>query len=379
MRYISYPRAMALFSLSLLTLMGCQPKDSVDPQENTTAQTTATPKATTTSTQNTIAPEDEALWKQANQLFKVLSAEPDSPQSNPTTPEKVQLGKMLFHDTRLSKSGALSCNSCHSLAAYGVDSRPTSIGHGFQTGERNAPSVYNSSLHFSQFWDGRAADLEAQAGGPILNPVEMAMDDEAKTIERIKSIPEYQQAFDKVFPDGQDSISYQNIARAIAAFERTLLTPAPFDRFLAGDGNALSAEEKAGLKTYMSYGCAACHNGVGVGGTLYQKFGVISPYAHQKDTGRFQVTGQEADKYVFKVPSLRNVARTAPYFHDGKVWSLNEAVKTMAKTQLGKDITPEETAQIVSFLNSLTGTVPEDALRLPQLPPSGDNTPHPEI
>ena len=325
-----------------------------------------------------LSPEDEALWKQANQFFRALSVEPNSPQNNPTTPEKVQLGKSLFYDPRLSKSGNISCSSCHSLASYGADNLPTSIGHGFKTGERNAPTVLNASLHFSQFWDGRAEDLESQAAGPILNPIEMGMISEAIAVERIRSIPEYKQAFEKIFAEEQNSVSYQNIARAIASFERTLLTPAPFDEYLKGDHNALSVEAKAGLKTYISYGCTACHNGVGLGGTLYQKFGIIHPYIHQKDTGRFQITQNPDDKYVFKVPSLRNVDRTAPYFHDGRVWNLEAAVIIMAKTQLGKEMSSEDAKKILSFLASLTGSLPEDALQLPQLPASTQHTPPPE-
>ncbi len=301
---------------------------------------------------------EKALQERANQFFRPLKAEPDSPQANPTTPEKVRLGKMLFHDTRLSKSGTLSCNSCHNLNTYGVDNLPTSIGHESQAGKRNSPTVLNASLHFSQFWDGRAADLEAQAGGPILNPAEMAMESEEVVIARLKSIPEYREAFDQAFTDGQDHISYLNMARAIAAFERTLLTPAPFDRYLEGDTSALSPTAQKGLETFLNYGCNACHNGVGVGGTLYQKFGVIQPYQHAGDLGRFEITRNPEDKYVFKVPSLRNVARTAPYFHDGKVATLEEAVRTMARTQLGKDMPIEDARHIVAFLESLTGELP---------------------
>lgn len=312
--------------------------------------------------------DDEALWKEASQFFRALSPTPDSPQANPTTPEKVQLGKALFHDPRLSQSGTLSCSSCHNLNAYGVDGLPTSIGHERKAGERNAPTVFNASLHFSQFWDGRAEDLEAQAKAPILNPSEMGMVSETVAVERIKRIPEYKQAFENSFAEGQNSVSYQNIARAIAAFERTLLTPAPFDRYLQGDRNALSDAAREGLKTYIHYGCTACHNGVGVGGALYQKFGVVNPYPHQKDTGRFRVTQNPEDKYVFKVPSLRNVERTAPYFHDGKIESLEKAVITMAKTQLGKDMPSEDAQKIIAFLSSLTGTLPPEALTPPELP-----------
>lgn len=333
-----------MMALGCLVAFACQPQDksqSSPPKESVL--------------------EEEALWSQANQLFKALKTIPDSPSNNPTTPEKVELGRMLFHEPRLSQSGRISCSSCHNLALYGVDGRPTSLGHNAQVGSRNAPTVFNASLHFSQFWDGRAADLESQAAGPILNPVEMAMESEPIAVERLQKIPEYQAAFQKVFPESSQAISYTNITRAIAAFERTLLTPSPFDEYLAGNRNRLSAAEKEGLQTYIRYGCTACHNGMGLGGNLYQKFGLIHPYPHEKDTGRFQVTQKPEDKYVFKVPSLRNVARTAPYFHDGQVSDLQEAILIMAKTQLGKNMPPEDAQKIAVFLNSLTGEIPNTA------------------
>lgn len=317
---------------------------------------------------------EEALWTQANQLFKALNTNPVSPAENPTTPEKVALGKMLFHEPRLSQSGRISCSSCHNLSLYGVDARATSLGHNAQAGKRNAPTVFNASLHFAQFWDGRATDLESQAAGPILNPVEMAMESEPVAAERLQAIPAYRSAFEKVFPDRDPAVSYRHITQAIAAFERTLLTPAPFDAYLTGDKDRLSPVEKEGLRTYIRYGCTACHNGMGVGGNLYQKFGVVNPYPHAQDTGRFEVTQNPEDKYVFKVPSLRNVARTAPYFHDGKVWDLEEAITIMAKTQLGKDIPPEDAQKIVAFLNTLTGDIPKTALERPILPPPHADT-----
>lgn len=326
-----------------------------------------------------ISESDKALWEQANQVFKPLPLEAQSPPSNPTTAEKVQLGKMLFHDPRLSKSGAFSCNSCHNLASYGVDNRPTSIGHGFKTGTRNSPTVLNSDLQVAQFWDGRAADLEEQAEGPILNPVEMAMPDPDMLLQRLNSIPQYKEAFAEAFPKSKPSVSYKNVARAIASFERTLRSPSRFDQFLLGQGDALRPEEKEGLQTFMTQGCITCHNGVNVGGGMYQKFGLHHPYPHQSDRGRAEVTQKERDAYFFKVPSLRNVTKTYPYFHDGKVWDIHEAVKIMGKTQLGKDLSTEEVTQIVAFLDSLTGELPPEALQLPVLPPSGPDTPQPQI
>jgi len=207
----------------------------------------------------------------------------------------------------------------------------------------------------------------------------MAMPDEAAVLKRLESIPEYQEAFKQAYPDGESALSYKNMAKAIAAFERTLITPAPFDSYLAGNTQALDAEEKAGLKQFMSQGCTACHSGKNIGGSLYQKFGLVNPYEHQQDTGRFEATGEEKDKYFFKVPTLRNIAKTYPYFHDGKIWDLNEAVKIMGKTQLGKDLTEQETSEIVAFLNSLTGELPMEARTLPTLPASQVKTPRPSL
>ncbi|NPB04072.1 MAG: cytochrome-c peroxidase [Thermotogae bacterium] len=319
---------------------------------------------------------DQKLFEKAKVVFKPLPKEIPSPKDNPTTPEKVELGKMLYYDPRLSRSGFISCNSCHNLATFGVDNQETSIGHRWQLGPRNAPTVLNAAFHIAQFWDGRAADLEEQAKGPIINPVEMAMPDSTHAVEVIKSIPQYVEMFKKVF-GGNDPVTYDNIAKAIAAFERTLITRSRFDRFLEGDLSALSEEEKEGLKLFMDKGCSACHNGVGVGGHMYAKFGIIKPYP-SKDLGRYEVTKKNSDKHVFKVASLRNVAVTYPYFHDGKVWKLEEAVRIMAELQLGTKLSNDEVRKIVAFLNALTGEIPKEARELPVLPPSSENTPKPQ-
>lgn len=310
------------------------------------------------------------LIRQANQFFKPLPEKMPSPADNPATPEKVHLGQMLFFEPRLSKSGAISCNSCHNLITGGVDNLPTSPGHLGQLGGRNSPTVLNAGVQFVQFWDGRAASLEDQAKGPILNPVEMAMPDAESVLARLRSIPEYVVLFKKSFPSEQDPLTYDNVARAIAAFERTLLTPSPFDDFLKGNAKALTETEKKGLQVVIQKGCIACHNGVGAGGGLYQKFGIAEPYLASDDPGRFNVTKKEADRFFFKVPLWRNVTRTAPYFHDGAVWDLREAVRTMGRLQLKMKLTEEEIDQIVAFLHSLEGTVPEAALKLPVLPAS---------
>ena len=309
-------------------------------------------------------------------MFKPLP-ESMATADRPTTPERVELGRMLYFDKRLSKNHDISCNSCHMLDKYGVDNEPTSPGHKGARGDRNSPTVYNAALHFVQFWDGRAADVEAQAKGPVLNPVEMAMAGEAQVVATLESIPGYADAFKKAFPDADPAITYDNMATAIGAFERTLVTPGKWDRYLAGDGAALTAAEVEGAKLFVQTGCATCHMGPAVGGQMYQKLGLVRPY-ETEDQGRFAVTQNEADRLMFKVPSLRNVAKTGPYFHDGKVATLPEAVRLMGAHQLGRDLTDEDTAKIVTFLEALTGDLPADKIQPPTLPESGPTTPAPD-
>jgi cytochrome c peroxidase len=322
---------------------------------------------------------DNELLTQAKKYFKPLPKEIPAPSSNPTTPQKVQLGKKLFFDPRISLSGVISCNTCHNLSTYGADNLETSLGHKFFTGGRNAPTVLNAGFHIAQFWDGRAKDLEEQAKGPVLNPLEMGMPNPEIVIKRLNTIPQYVEEFEEVFKEDPNPVNYDNFAKAVAAFERTLVTPSRFDKFLYGDTDALTKEKKEGLQLFISKGCIACHNGVAIGGGMYRKFGVVKPYTYQKDLGRYEITKKEEDKYVFKVPSLRNITRTYPYFHDGKIWDIKEAVKTMGEVQLGIPLKEEEIDKIVAFLDSLTGTIPEDALRLPVLPPSTSDTPKPTI
>ena len=334
--------------------------------------------------------DDQKLLKMARQYFKPLPKVAENP-NNPVTPEKVKLGKMLYYDPRLSRSGLISCNTCHNLARYGVDNLPTSIGHRWAIGPRNAPTVYNAAIHIAQFWDGRAKDVEEQALGPIVNPIEMANTKE-NVVKTLKSIPEYVKLFKKAFPNEKDPVKYENIGKAIGAFERTLMTPSRFDEFLKGNTKALTEQEKRGLKAFIEVGCAGCHNGAGVGGHMYAKFGAITDYwkvtypyvlkdkpAIKVDFGRFGVTKKKEDMFVFKVPSLRNVEHTYPYFHDGSVWSLEDAVRIMAKTQLGKNLTDQQVKDIVAFLKSLTGKLPKHALEVPVLPPSTDKTPKPQF
>jgi len=310
-------------------------------------------------------------------IFKPLPAEMAT-DANPITAEKVALGRMLYYDTRLSKSQKLSCNSCHELDKYGVDNEPTSEGHKGQRGDRNSPSVYNAAGHFVQFWDGRAANVEEQAKGPVLNPVEMAMPAEKHVIAVIKSMPEYMTAFKAAFPGDKDPVNYDNMARAIGAFERKLTTPSRWDKFLAGDQAALNDEEKAGFNKFIEAGCNTCHMGQYVGGSMYQKMGAMKDYPDQSDPGRAKVTKSDGDKMMFKVPSLRNVEKTGPYFHTGKVASLDRAVAEMADYQLGKQLKPEEVKSIVAWLATMTGEIPADYIKPPDLPKSTPKTPKPD-
>ena len=296
---------------------------------------------------------------------------------NPSTDEKVALGRMLYFEARLSKNHDVSCNSCHALDKFGVDGQPFSKGHKGQLGGRNSPTVYNAALQLAQFWDGRAPTVEEQAKGPVLNPVEMALPD-AKAAEKVlASMPEYVDAFKKAFPGDKNPVSFDNMAKAIGAFERTLVTPGKFDKYLAGDEKALNDAEKKGLQAFISAGCLSCHMGEAVGGSQYQKLGLVTPVPGLKDNGRFDVTKKDADKFVFRVPSLRNVAKTAPYMHDGSVKTLPEAVTFMAKHQLGKELKKDEVDSIVTFLNALTGELPK-GIEAPKALASGKDTPKPD-
>ncbi|MGB0678138.1 MAG: cytochrome-c peroxidase [Polyangiales bacterium] len=299
-------------------------------------------------------------------------------ERHPLTPARVQLGRMLYYDTRLSKNHDIACNSCHQLDRYGVDNEATSPGHKRARGERNSPSTYNAAGHFRQFWDGRAADVEAQAQGPVTNPIEMALASPAAAEAVLRSIPGYQRAFAAAFPDDKAPITFAHMARAIGAFERKLVTPGRFDAFLRGKCGALTAAEKQGLKAFVASGCMACHNGPYLGGQSYQKLGNIKPWPNQKDLGRYSVTNDESDKMRFKVPSLRNVAKTAPYFHDGSVKTLAGAVRKMAWHQLGRKLEESDVRSIVIFLEALTGELPKKLVQKPALPASGPRTPKPD-
>ncbi len=295
--------------------------------------------------------------------------------AKPKNPGMVELGKMLFFDPRLSKSGFISCNSCHNLSMGGTDNLQTSIGHNWQQGPINSPTVLNSSMNLAQFWDGRAKDLKEQAAGPIANPKEMAFTHEL-TVDVLRSIPQYRARFQQLF--GADKINIGMVTTAIAAFEETLVTPGSrFDKWLKGDKQALSQTELEGYKLFKESGCTGCHNGATVGGGSSQKFGIYETYkTTNKAEGRSAVTGRDADRFKFKVPNLRNVELTYPYFHDGAAETLEDAVDTMGRLQLGRKFTKEENAKIVAFLKSLTGKQPE--FMLPILPPSTKETPKPK-
>jgi cytochrome c peroxidase len=293
-------------------------------------------------------------------------ASADAPPSEALT----QLGRMLFFDTRLSRDNDLSCNSCHRLDKFGVDNEPTSPGAKGVRGRRNSPTVYNAAGHFTSFWDGRAGNVEEQAKGPVLNPGEMAMADAAAVAAVLQRIPGYVTAFRAAFPGEASPVNYDNLGKAIGAFERGLVTPSRWDRYLAGDRHALSPEEIAGFKLFTDLGCMTCHTGEMVGGSMFQKAGIAAPWPNQDDQGRFEVTKLESDRMLFKVPSLRNVAKTAPYFHDGSASTLEEAIEMMARHQIGEELTASDVASIATWLGALTGELPMAYIAPPTLPPS---------
>nr|WP_299242507.1 cytochrome-c peroxidase [uncultured Halomonas sp.] len=324
---------------------------------------------------------DEQLMSRAQGLFEPIPHDPPEIEGIPSSPAKVELGKMLYFEPRLSKSNTISCNSCHLVGLGGTDMLETSIGHRWQQGGRNSPTVLNAVFNTAQFWDGRAKDLAEQAGGPLINPVEMATT-HADVVKTLQAIPGYQPAFEKAFPDTQEPISIDNVQNAIALFEATLITPdAPFDRYLEGNADALSEPQKTGLELFINKGCSACHNGINIGGSQYQPFGVIeqpgADFLPPDDKGRFAVTESASDEYVYKVPSLRNIVLTPPYFHSGKAWDLEQAVAVMGASQLGIELSEDEVMAITEFLHSLTGAQPR--VEYPILPASTAETPRPQL
>jgi cytochrome c peroxidase len=299
--------------------------------------------------------EQTELTKNAKQIFGVL---PDKmPGSENDTPDLIALGKKLYFETKLSVTGTQSCNTCHDITngKAGVDNKPTSAGAvAGKLGTRNSPTVLNAGFQFVQFWDGRAKDLKEQAKGPILNPVEMGIVSDKEAVKAIVAVPEYKELFTKAYPPEKKAITFDNIANAIAAFERTLVSKSRYDNYMNGNQTAMTLQEKQGLKTFIDVGCITCHIGNLFGGSMYQKMGLIKPYTNAKDLGRYDFTKNAADKFIFKVPVLRNITLTGPYFHDGAEASLDEAIKTMADINLGKKLKAEEVADIKAFLNALT-------------------------
>jgi cytochrome c peroxidase len=295
------------------------------------------------------------------------------PSASGTDALKVDLGRRLYYDTHLSANNSTSCNSCHQLKKYGVDPGQA-VSHGFdhQPGGRNSPTVYNAGLQFVQFWDGRAPTLAAQASGPMMNPVEMGMSGPDAVLSYVRSNPAYVKQFKNAYPDQKNPITMEDITDAIASFEGRLLTPARWDEYLKGNQQVLTEDEKQGLRVYLRSGCASCHAGAGMGGNSYAKLGAFENWPDLKtDSGRMSLTQRRSDLMYFKVPLLRNVAQTGPWFHNGSVKTLDEAVRLMAKHQVGRNLTPSEIASIVGFLNALTGPIPEKFIEPPSQPETG--------
>lgn len=322
----------------------------------------------------------DELRDRANMMFKPIPDTVSQVRNTPVSADQATLGHKLWFDPRLSRSHVISCNTCHNLSLGGGDNVPTSIGHGWQKGPRNSPTVLNAVFNAAQFWDGRAEDLQAQAKGPVQAGVEMNNTPE-RVVATLKSIPAYASEFKQAFPNDSDPVSFDNMAYALEAFEVSLITPnAPFDRYLQGDDKALDAKQKDGLALFMDTGCSACHNGVNMGGQGYFPFGVIKKPGAEilptGDKGRFTVTNTASDEYVFRAAPLRNVALTPPYFHSGEVWELEQAVAIMGDSQLGRTLNDDEVGAITAFLHSLTGDQPR--VDYPVLPPSTADTPRPE-
>jgi cytochrome c peroxidase len=305
---------------------------------------------------------DEDLNPRLLRRFKPLAPLQDKqPQA------LVDLGRLLYFEPLMSRDRKISCNTCHPLDRYGATATAVSTGVDGRQGARNAPSTYNASGHFRQFWDGRSASSVEQVSSPIQNPLEMEMD-EATLVGRLSDIEGYRRAFEQSFPGSAEPITLGHVAAAVAEFQRGLRTPARWDLYLAGNKTVLTTEEKAGAKLFANLGCMVCHEGQYLGGSMFQRAGVVIPWPNQKDRGRRDITHDVADDMMFKVPSLRNVAKTAPYFHDGSVATLNEAVQMMARHQLGISLTFGEADLIVTWMGSLTGTISADYVRRPELP-----------
>ena len=377
---VSRPQALVLFAaVAALPLLGCGGDKAGQPAQGNAGATAGPVAAAPPAKKKASRPMPSAatVLDAAKKYFSPLPARAES-ASNPTTPEKIALGRQLYYDPRLSKGQDVSCNTCHLLDKFGVDNELTSKGHKGQRGERNSPTVYNAATHFAQFWDGRAATVEDKAQMPIVNPVEMAMADAGYVLRTVKSVPGYVEAFKAVFPGDADPITMENLGKAIGSFERGLMTPAPFDEFLGGKMTALGGDALRGLELFIELNCISCHTGPSVGGTMYQKLGSVKTY-ETKDEGRFKITKNPEDKFVFKVPGLRNVTKTAPYLHDGSSATLDDVLNVMATYQLAKGtLTDDERKYLTAFLESLEGKIDPAYIAKPELPPNGPETPGPD-
>jgi cytochrome c peroxidase len=321
------------------------------------------------------ASNDAQLLLDAQRVFKPLPKDAAT-EEFPITPERVELGRKLFFDPRISVDGTVSCSRCHQAALYGADGLPKARGAFDRLNDRRAPTILNAALHFKAHWRGDRVNVEDQATQAATRPASFGNPDNLSTMTKVKAIAGYTELFQKAFPAEPDPVTIGNWGKAIGAYERTLLTPSRFDEYLAGNTEGLSEPERQGLRIFMDTGCSGCHNGVVVGGGMFRKFGVAEDYwketgSKEVDKGRFDLTNNPTDMYVFKVPGLRNVAMTPPYFHDGSVGTLPEAVRIMAKVQLGKTLSDQQTNEIVAFLGSLTGKVPQNFATAPVLPAGG--------
>lgn len=363
-------RLRTVLVVSLLTLSGaaCTTSDAPSAQApKEAAKDAATPAPA--------KPAPVTIDRASLALFAPLPAVMED-ANNVITPEKTRLGQMLYFDKRLSKNQEISCDTCHVLSDYGIKHDVVATGHKGALGRRNSPTVYNAAGQFAQFWDGRSPSVEHQATQPLVNPIEMASNDKL-AVQTLKSMPDYVGLFKAAFPKDKDPVTAANIGKAIGAFERQLVTPSRWDKYLAGDDKALTDAEKAGFLLFNKTGCPACHMGPYLGGSMYQKAGLLNPWPNQKDQGRFEITKKDADKMMFKVPTLRNVTKTDPYFHDGSEKDLRAAVASMANMQLNKTLSDADVTSIVTWLGSLTGDLPQDLINEPVLPKSTAGTPKP--
>jgi len=299
-------------------------------------------------------------------LRKFRPVATDAPPKR-ATPEMIALGRQLFFEPRLSRNHEISCNSCHPLDRYGADGEPTSLGITGKRGSRNAPSVYNAAYHFAQFWDGRSPTVEDQATKPILNEIEMGMPDEAAVVSALRAIPQYVDGFAAAFPGDPAPITLAHVGDAIGAFERGLVTTSRWDEYLTDQVNALTTLEKRGLRLFIDAGCQVCHTGPQVGGTMFERAGVVEPWPNERDPGRAGVTHLDADRMVFKVPSLKNIEKTAPYFHDGSAATLETAIQMMGRHQLGIELENDEIAAIAAWMRAMTGPLDRDYIARPAM------------